>query len=74
MDVGDDKIYIENVLESNMSGWLPLHACCMSTVTLDAALKLIDEMLREERRRIAERRQQEGKDSSPRVCPVQSIP
>ena len=66
VEVGEDKIYIEDVLYSNMSGWLPLHACWMSNVTLDAALKLIDEMLREERRRAADRRTLEGKESSPR--------
>lgn len=66
VDVGDDKIYIEDVLHANMSGWLPLHACCMSTVTLDAAMQLINEMLVQERKVVAERRVNEGKDSSPR--------
>ena len=44
VEVGDDKIYIEDIFKANQSGWLPLHSCCMSSVTVAAGLKLIDEM------------------------------
>ena len=44
--VGEDVIYIEDVLESNEAGWLPLHACCMSLQTVDAGCRIIDEMVK----------------------------
>lgn len=45
VDVGEDKIYIENIFEPNSCGWLVLHACCMSFVTVNAGLSIIDEMV-----------------------------
>ena len=44
--VGDDKIYIEQPLAANSSGWTPLHACCMSFLTVPAGLALIDEAVK----------------------------
>ena len=46
VDVGSDKIYIEDPLVVNESGWTPLHACCMSFLTVPAGLKLIEEITR----------------------------
>lgn len=39
---GEDLIYIEDVLKPNQSGWLPLHSCCMSFITISAALSIIE--------------------------------
>ncbi len=47
VSVGEDVIYIEDLGEANTSGWLPIHACCMSHVTVDAGLRIIDQMLSE---------------------------
>jgi hypothetical protein len=44
--IGEDTIYIEDVLAANEAGWLPLHACCMSLQTVDAGNLIIDEMVR----------------------------
>ncbi len=44
--VGADEIYIENPLSENECGWTPLHACCMSLSTVQAAFALIDETSR----------------------------
>ena len=44
--VGSDKIYIEDPLIVNPSGWTPLHACCMSFLTVPAGIKIIDETVR----------------------------
>lgn len=44
--VGEDTIYIEDVLQENEAGWLPIHACCMSLQTVDAGIKIIEEMIR----------------------------
>jgi hypothetical protein len=41
--VGDDVVYIEYPFEANECGWTPLHACCMSFVTVPAGLALLDE-------------------------------
>lgn len=46
VEVCGDKIYIDDVLKANSSGWLPLHACSMSYATLVACLKIIDEMVK----------------------------
>ena len=45
--VGEDKIYIENPVEQNEAGWTPLHACCMSFLTVNAAFALIEETVRQ---------------------------
>ena len=44
--VGNDKVYIEDPLIVNESGWTPLHACCMSFLTVPAGIKIIDETVR----------------------------
>ena len=44
--VGEDNIYIEDVLRENEAGWTPLHACCMSLQTVDAGLAIIEEVMR----------------------------
>lgn len=44
--VGEDVIYIEDPLDCNESGWTPLHACCMSFMTVSAGMKIIDEIVR----------------------------
>lgn len=46
VEVGNDKIYIEDPLVVNGSGWTPLHACCMSFLTVPAGLKIIEETVR----------------------------
>lgn len=46
VDVGNDKIYLEDPLFENSAGWTPLHTCCMSYVTVTAGMKLIDETVR----------------------------
>lgn len=43
--VGNDKIYLEDPLAVNSSGWTPLHTCCMSFLTIPAGLKIIDYMV-----------------------------
>lgn len=43
--VGEDVIYIENPLEANDAGWTPLHACCMSFLTVQAGNEIIEEIL-----------------------------
>jgi hypothetical protein len=42
VQVGNDKIYLEDPQEVNASGWTPLHTCCMSFLTIPAGLKIID--------------------------------
>lgn len=44
--IGEDTIYIEDVSESNEAGWTPLHACCMSFITVPAGEKIIDELIK----------------------------
>lgn len=44
--VGNDVVYLEDVGYVNESGWTALHACCMSYQTVDAAIAIIDEMIR----------------------------
>ena len=44
--VGEDVIYIEDVLSVNEAGWYPLHSCCMSFMTKDAGIQIIDEIVR----------------------------
>lgn len=44
--VGQDIIYIENPLIINEAGWSPLHSCCMSFLTKEAGILLIDEIIR----------------------------
>lgn len=44
--VGDDSIYLEDPTGENESGWTPLHSCCMSLSTVQAAFLLIDETIR----------------------------
>ena len=46
VDVGADKIYLEDPCFVNESGWTALHSCCMSFSTVAAATKLIDEFVR----------------------------
>lgn len=41
--VGDDTVYIEDPLGENDLQWTPLHTCCMSFVTVQAGLALIEE-------------------------------
>jgi hypothetical protein len=42
VQVGNDKIYLEDPQAVNASGWTPLHTCCMSFMTIPAGLKIID--------------------------------
>lgn len=42
VQVGNDKIYLEDPLYENESGWTPLHTCCMSFLTVPAGMKLIE--------------------------------
>ena len=44
IEVSDETIYIDDVNFVNKEGWTALHTCCMSFVTVPAALKLIDKM------------------------------
>ena len=44
--VGNDTIYLEDPLYENENGWTPLHTCCMSMSTLQAAFDIIDETVR----------------------------
>ena len=46
VEVGNDKIYLETPLEPNDAGWTPLHACCMSFLTVQAGTKLIEETVK----------------------------
>ena len=43
--VGQDNIYIEDVLYVNEAGWTALHACCMSFLTKEAGALLVDEIV-----------------------------
>lgn len=43
VQVGENRIYLDDPLAANDAGWTPLHACCMSTTTVVAAMKLIEE-------------------------------
>lgn len=45
VQVGNDKIYLEDPVAVNASGWTPLHTCCMSFLTIPAGLKIIDYMV-----------------------------
>ena len=44
--VGEDRIYLENPVETNGAGWTPLHTCCMSFISVSAGLILIEESVR----------------------------
>ena len=44
--VGEDCIYLEDPTEVNEAGWTPLHACCMSYLTVKAGLAIITETVR----------------------------
>lgn len=46
VNVGEETIYLEEPLAVNEAGWTPLHTCCMSLQTLEAAMRLIDENVR----------------------------
>lgn len=46
LEVGQDKVYLEDVNRQNECGWLPLHACCHSQATAELGIKIIDEMVR----------------------------
>lgn len=46
IDVGNDIIYLEDPAYLNDSGWNALHTCCMSFSTVEAGLKLIEELVR----------------------------
>ncbi|GMI15451.1 hypothetical protein TrVE_jg3540 [Triparma verrucosa] len=43
--VGNDRIMLDSVTEQNEDGWTPLHACCHSFTTSEAALLLISEVV-----------------------------
>lgn len=45
--VGEDVVYLEDPLGANEAGWTPLHACCMSFLTVSAGIKLIEETVRQ---------------------------
>ena len=47
VEVGSDKIYLENAVEINQHNWTPLHTCCMSFLTAPAGAKLVDETVRQ---------------------------
>ncbi|GMI05742.1 hypothetical protein TrLO_g10632 [Triparma laevis f. longispina] len=44
--VGNDRVVLDSVTEPNDDGWTPLHACCHSFTTSEAAMLLIDEVTR----------------------------
>jgi hypothetical protein len=46
VDVGNDRIYLENPLACNTSGWTALHTCCMSFAASNAGAKLAEEFVR----------------------------
>jgi hypothetical protein len=46
VEVGGDKIYLEDPLICNSAGWTPLHTCCMSYISVNAGVKIIDETVR----------------------------
>ena len=46
VEVGNDTIYLEDPAQLNDSGWNALHTCCMSFSTVNAGLKLIEELVR----------------------------
>lgn len=46
VEVGSDKIYLEDPVEINQHNWTPLHTCCMSFMTAQAGIKLVDETVR----------------------------
>jgi hypothetical protein len=46
IEVGNDKIYLEDPLAENAANWTPLHSCCMSFLTVPAGIKIIDETVR----------------------------
>ena len=47
VEVGSDKIYLEDPVEINQHNWTPLHTCCMSFITAPAGIKLVDETVRQ---------------------------
>ena len=44
--VGEDRIYLEDPTYVNDAGWTALHTCCMSFLTVQAGLALIEETTR----------------------------
>jgi len=46
VEVGSDKVYLEDPVEINQHNWTPLHTCCMSFLTAPAGVKLVDETVR----------------------------
>ena len=46
LQVGEDKVYIDDVGYVNPDGWTVLHTCCMSFSTVKAGLDIIDELIR----------------------------
>lgn len=46
VQVGEDIIYLDDPLQENEAGWTPLHTCCLSMLTLEAGLLLVDEVKR----------------------------
>ncbi len=45
--VGEDTVYLENPLFVNECGWQALHTCCMSFLTVNAGIALIDETVKQ---------------------------
>lgn len=46
VQVGEDQVYLEDPTYVNEAGWCALHTCCMSFLTVQAGLALIDETTR----------------------------
>ena len=44
--LGQDRVILTDVGSPNDDGWTPLHACCHSLVSVEAACVLIDEIVR----------------------------
>ena len=42
--VNDENIYLEDVQAMNEAGWTPLHTCCMSFLTVQAGIAIIEEI------------------------------
>ncbi len=45
--VGEDTVYLEDPLFINECGWQALHTCCMSFLTVNAGIALIDETVKQ---------------------------
>ena len=46
VQVGEDQVYLEDPTFVNEAGWTALHTCCMSFLTVNAGIALIDETIR----------------------------